>query len=71
MNPFIDTLVIGFLILFMVFLIRGYHKMKDYENDDSYLSKEERERLQKEKEQEKTDTQADGKPREDSEHKVD
>jgi large-conductance mechanosensitive channel len=45
MNPIIDTLVIGFLILFMVFLINGYHKSKNYEEDDSYLSKQERDKL--------------------------
>lgn len=55
MNPIIDTLVIGFLIVFMVFLIKGYHKMKDYENDDSYLSKEEREKIQKEENEPKQD----------------
>jgi len=53
MNPIIDTLVIGFLILFMVFLIRGYHKSKDYENDYSYLSKEEREKLKKSEDESK------------------
>ena len=52
MNPIVDTLVIGFLIVFMVFLISGYHKMKDYENDDSYLSDEEKEKLQKQQEKE-------------------
>ncbi|MGM0534009.1 MAG: hypothetical protein ACQERK_05905 [Campylobacterota bacterium] len=48
MNPFIDILVIGFLFLFMIFLIKGYHKSKDYENDDSYLSQEEKEQQEKE-----------------------
>jgi len=53
MNPIIDTLVIAFLILLMVYLIRGYHKSKDYENDSSYLSKEEREKLTKSEEESK------------------
>lgn len=53
MNPIIDTLVIAFLFLFMIFLLRGYHKSKNYENDDSYLSKEEREKLKKQEDESK------------------
>lgn len=51
MNPIVDTLVVGFLIVFMVFLLRGYHKMKDYENDDTYLSEEQKQELEKQKKQ--------------------
>lgn len=40
MNPIIDTIIIGAFILFLVFLASGYHRSKDYENDDTYERKD-------------------------------
>ena len=63
MNPIFDTIIIGVLIVLMIFLVRGYHKIKNYEEDDTYLSQEEREQERLKKQQEDADASSANTPK--------